>query len=68
MASLLDPRFISIINRALELKDKVRVTGIDKDVVGVTAIIYIYTESEEQAKKIASLIDEVIRMFFRGGR
>lgn len=68
MSSLLDPRFISIINRALELKDKVRILGIDKDVVGVTAIIYVYTESEEQAKEIASLIDEVIRRFFKGGR
>jgi len=66
---LSSPKFIRLVRKALELRGRVNVTGIETEMVGVTALIYVYTESEEQAKLISEFIKEAVsELFNEGGR
>jgi len=51
---------LGLLNRLLEIKDKVKIISVESDHSENVAVLYIIVESEDQAKMIAEKFKEII--------
>jgi glutamate formiminotransferase len=51
---------LGLLNKLLEIKDKVKIISVESDHSENVAVLYIIVESEDQAKMIAEKFKEII--------
>jgi hypothetical protein len=51
---------LGLLNKLLEIKDKVKIISVESDHSENVAVLYIIVESEDQAKMIAEKLREII--------